>query len=161
MLRTKKTKSCGCSSWKNPRYTHGRSMDAIYCAYKGMKARCSNPKHQDYKYYGGKGIKVCKRWMKFENFLLDMGERPTGKTLDRIDSNSDYCAENCRWATPKEQVKNRSCATSITIFGENITLTEAVDKYSTLSYNNVYQRLYKGWSIEDALYKPKKNDKTN
>jgi hypothetical protein len=72
-----------------------------------MKMRCFNKGHIAYKDYGGRGITVCERWLKFENFLADMGERPDGLTLDRKDCNKNYAADNCRWATPAEQIHNR------------------------------------------------------
>ncbi len=78
-----------------------------YNSWRGMKKRSLNPNNPNYRYYGGRGIKVCKRWMDFENFLADLGERPEGKTLDRIDNNKGYEPGNCRWATPKQQIQNR------------------------------------------------------
>lgn len=72
-----------------------------------MKARCLNQNHVAYSRYGGRGIIVCNRWLEYNNFLEDMGERPLGKTIDRIDRDKGYCKENCRWATEKEQSENR------------------------------------------------------
>ena len=85
-----------------------------------MLQRCSNPNRKDYKYYGGKGIKVCESWKKLSNFISDMAPRPSKKhTLDRINSESNYCIENCRWATAKEQALNKS--TTIVINGKCLT----------------------------------------
>jgi hypothetical protein len=72
-----------------------------------MKTRCLNPKSTNYALYGGRGIKICERWGKFENFIADMGERPTDMSIDRIDVNGDYCPENCKWSSKKEQSQNR------------------------------------------------------
>jgi hypothetical protein len=71
-----------------------------------MRQRCYNPKNEKFQYYGGKGIRVCFRWERFENFLVDMGPRPPGMSLDRIDPNGHYEPRNCRWATHKQQVRN-------------------------------------------------------
>lgn len=111
-----KTKSCGCfhdEAIAKRAFRHGHSKGAhskgtkTYSTWMAMRDRCRYPNYKDYKYYGGKGIKVCERWNSFENFLTDMGERPEGLTLDRIDSNGDYEPGNCRWATWAEQRANQ------------------------------------------------------
>lgn len=90
------------------RTTHGMSGTPTHKCWRSMLARCKG----DHPNYGGRGIKVCKRWLKFENFLADMGERPEGLTLDRYpDNDGDYKPSNCRWATPKEQTNNRRPST--------------------------------------------------
>lgn len=73
-----------------------------------MKSRCNNPSHQHYARYGGRGIRVCDRWNVYANFLADMGERPAGKTIDRINNDGNYEPSNCRWATASEQQRNKS-----------------------------------------------------
>ena len=78
-----------------------------YHTWIGMKQRCLNPNHKNYHQYGGRGITVCEQWMTWEGFCNDMGERPEGKTLDRIEGSKGYYPENCRWATKEEQIANR------------------------------------------------------
>lgn len=78
-----------------------------YESWAAMLTRVRNPNRDDWPRYGGRGIGVCKRWLKFKNFLADMGERPNGTTLDRKNTNGNYCKRNCRWSTPLEQVRNR------------------------------------------------------
>ena len=87
---------------------HGYYDSRTYRSWASMKSRCTNPKSTAWEYYGGRGIKVCERWLLFENFLADMGERPEGKSIDRFpDQNGNYEKDNCRWATQKEQLENR------------------------------------------------------
>lgn len=104
------TKSCGClrreiASEKFK--THGKNGSPTWRSWSSMKSRCTNPNVTQYDLYGGRGIKICDRWGKFENFLEDMGERPVGTSLDRIDVNGDYEPLNCRWSTVEEQAKNK------------------------------------------------------
>jgi hypothetical protein len=117
-LKSGKSKSCGCyraeklskiAIKKNT--VHGQNKvgarTGAHKSWHNMRERCNDENHVSYKYYGGRGITVCERWNKFENFFEDMGERPEGKTLDRIDSNGNYEPGNCKWSTKSEQQKNK------------------------------------------------------
>lgn len=96
-----------------------------YDSWRCMIGRCSNPNDPYYSTYGGAGIRVCKRWLKFENFFADMGHRPEGKTLGRIKNDRDYCPDNCRWETPVEQTQNRSNTRWVKWNGEKVTVAVA------------------------------------
>ena len=115
-LRNGNTRSCGCLSREMTRarrlkhgYSGGRDRTGTYGSWSAMRARCLDPKNKEFANYGGRGIKICERWMaSFTDFLADVGERPAGKTLDRYpDKNGDYAPGNVRWATPKQQKDNQ------------------------------------------------------
>lgn len=142
--------------------------------YKGIIKRCYQPKCNGYKYYGGKGITVCEEWLdktrivvngksvtkgwdSFKNWALTKGYKE-GLTIDRIDNNKNYCPNNCRWATIKEQENNRSCNRSITYKGKSQTLAQWCEELG-LRYYMVYLRITKlKWTIEDAFEKKENAD---
>lgn len=98
-----------CNHTPGLRHGHNtrEAKSPTYQSWAGMKSRCLNPHDDNFHNYGGRGISICKRWLKFENFLADMGKRPVGRTLDRFpDKNGNYERRNCRWATWKEQMNN-------------------------------------------------------
>jgi len=103
---------------------HGMSLTPTYFNWKGMIARCHCPTHKDYPKYGGRGIKVCERWRTWENFYADMGERPLGKSIERIDNDGPYSLENCRWATPTEQNRNKRSNVRYHFMGRDLTISE-------------------------------------
>lgn len=110
LLRSGNTKSCGCLRLVK-QIKHGGARRSqrhvLYWTWTSMRSRCNNPNDSSYSNYGAIGVKVCPEWDSFEQFLVDMGERPEGTTLDRIDPNGDYTVSNCRWATAYEQRHNR------------------------------------------------------
>lgn len=125
------TQSCGCYQKsqaskslteiksRNPNFH--KTKTKAYRIWRGMLRRCNNPKTPFYFYYGGRGIKVCKRWLEYDCFLADMGEPGKQDTLDRIDTNGDYCPENCRWVTMQEQCNNRNSNLTIWYNGKKYT----------------------------------------
>ena len=148
------TKSCGCYARdladaarkpKPPRRQRvtltltqeDRRLRAVWGA---MRQRCNNPAYRDYPRYGGRGIKVCDRWASFGNFLADMGERQPGLTLERKDNNGDYELSNCRWATMKEQGRNRRNSRWIMFEGRNLCLAEWCDVFG-VQYNRTYRQI--------------------
>lgn len=150
-LVTGETKSCGCLKIKHGHARKGNRTPE-YISWEDAKRRCTDKNDQHYSSYGGKGIEFCQRWMKFENFLADMGYRPKGTTLDRIDNYRGYEPGNCRWATLKEQSRNRRQNRWIDAFGEHLCITDAAERYG-LSLGCLTNRL-KTMPPEDALTKP-------
>ena len=157
------TVSCGCYREelnKRPR-THGQSckvtkgLTSTYVVWEGMKQRCHNPNYHDYKSYGGRGITVSEEWRNsFETFFADMGKKPKGKTLERIENDEGYSKGNCKWATKKDQACNRRNTRMITFNGKTQTMTDWAREYG-LPRGVLWQRLYNmKWSIKDALERP-------
>lgn len=125
-----------------------------YAIWRGMKARCRNPKTKAYPLYGGRGIRVCMPWNSFEQFLKDMGPRPSPKhTIDRINNNRGYNKKNCRWATMKEQQNNRRNNVLVQIEQETKTLSQWCEIYQ-IHISTVNKRTDRGWSLIDALQIP-------
>lgn len=156
-LRSGDTTSCGClvrEISKVKSMSHGMSYTPIYAVWNSMLRRCFCPTNKSYRHYGGRGITVCERWHRFENFFADMGEPSKGLSLDRIDNDGPYSPDNCRWANREEQQCNRRGNRRISAFGKSLTLSQAARTFS-LSSNTIRMRLQVGWKAEDAVSKPK------
>lgn len=162
-LTTGNTRSCGCLEQENKErmvsIAHANNLKSASVEFgnveshplrkiwKSMLMRCNNPNVKNYNNYGGRGVKVCERWsgnLGFENFVNDMGERPDGTTLDRIDVNGNYEPSNCRWATTEQQMNNRTDNSRITLNGESITCSQLCSKYG-------FYRTYVTHLIHDGI----------
>lgn len=152
------SKSCGCLKAEIARNqivrlstTHGMSGSTTHEIWKGMRKRCNNSKDKNYKNYGGRGIRVCARWDDFAKFLSDMGERPKGMTIERIDNDGNYEPKNCRWASQKEQANNKREGLLYRIDGEIHTLSQWCEKLG-IPYHRAYQRIFRlHWTLKRAL----------
>lgn len=126
-----------------------------YSSWSGMRRRCLNPKSPRYKHYGARGIMVCDRWRgSFDNFFIDMGERPTTKhSLERIDNNGNYEPGNCRWATDKEQRRNTQRTVFVEFDGHRISLADYCE-ITGIKRNTIKSRLDRGWTLQEAVTIP-------
>jgi hypothetical protein len=160
-LKNGHTKSCGClnkeivsSLFTTHGHTKNNKCSPEWTSWYNMRVRCYYDKHKEYSNYGGRGIKVCERWLGddgFENFYEDMGPCPLGMTLERIDNEGDYCRENCKWATRTEQGNNKRNNVILTYGNETGTLSEwarsiGMNSETLRARIDVY-----GWDIADAL----------
>ncbi len=151
-LRSGNTTSCGCKNrYNNPRY--GMTKASIYRTWAAMKDRCANPNNEYWNRYGGRGITVCDRWKKFKNFYEDMGDRPEGKQLDRIDNDKGYYAENCRWVTPKQNSNNQERCVKIELGYIHLTIAELAE-LAAVSWPTIKKRWHRYGNAWDCLFPP-------
>lgn len=159
-LTTSNARSCGCLQRElsaerlrnsRPNLKHGMKGTPTYECWGGIIQRCNNPKRAYYHLYGGRGIKICDRWLDFENFFADMGEKPSNKhSIDRIDNDGDYEPSNCRWATVLEQANNRRDNKVLSYVGLELTVAEWARRISVSPFT-LYARIRRGWTIERTL----------
>lgn len=155
---SRKSKSCGCLKLEltiKRNTKHGMSRSSEYNSWTYMIQRCTNSSFSEYHRYGARGITVCERWRNsFEAFLADMGARPPGRSLERIKNDQNYEPENCKWATPVEQARNRRSNRWLTCHGRTQLLVDWADELG-VCHSTIINRLKRGWSIEKALSVPK------
>ncbi len=156
-LRKGHTRSCGCQHIAlivAKTRTHGHASNGRcspeLSTWRGMVRRCTNPRDAAFPSYGGRGITVCERWHSFEAFIADMGPRPPGRSLDRIDNNAGYEPGNCRWATATEQQNNKRDNRPLEHDGRTMTLSQWAAE-TGLKMATIWARLRKGWKVSDAL----------
>ena len=154
------TKSCGCLKLKavsqlakNVLTKHGMCGTRTYDAWCGMIKRCTNPKHNRWHRYGGRGITVDPEWLQFVNFHREMGDCPDWGTLERKNTDGNYCKSNCKWATQKEQQNNRCNNRLLTHNGATLTLKQWAEKLGFQPLT-IHQRIKRGWTVSDALTRP-------
>lgn len=156
------TKTCGCGK-KLHGLVHGHNKidkrSPEYTSWDSMVQRCTNPKHPVFDDYGGRGLTVCERWLSFNNFLSDMGVKPSVKfSIERIDNNMGYFKENCRWATQAEQMRNTRRTRNITVLGVTKCLSDWVAEIG-IDRRTVISRLNKGWTESSAILTPTRKAK--
>jgi len=164
-LRTGHTTSCGCLKHDvgarigRMTATHGQTGTPTFKSWDTMRQRCNNPNDKKYRHYGGRGIVVCERWSDFENFLADMGEKPDGMTIDRIDNDGNYEPGNCRWATLVQQARNKRNNVMLTYQGNTFCLAEWAVR-TGLTYRTIHSRYKSGWPAARILTTPSRRSIT-
>lgn len=160
-LRIGHSRSCGCLQaevTKKRSLKHGYAprtdSPKIYAIWNAMLSRCTNPNTDSYEDYGARGITVCERWFKFENFLEDMGEPPAGLSIDRLDNDKGYFKENCAWRTRIDQARNRRSTVRITFDGLSLTLREWAEHLG-VSHKMLRGRRFANWPVWRMLTEPK------
>ena len=157
-IKNGSVKSCGCLLKEGTTTTHGLSKTKIYGIWNSIKSRCLNPNSESYKRYGARGICVCEEWKNsFESFYLWSIENGYNEKLsiERIDNDGNYCPQNCKWASRKEQCRNRRSNVVFEYMGEKRILTEWCEILN-LDYKLVHNRIHKmGWSFEKSILTPK------
>lgn len=156
-LKSGRSTSCGCvrnekssARMKKVNLTHGMARTPTHISWVSMKQRCNNQNSPSFFRYGGRQIKVCKRWVSFKNFFEDMGKRPKGTSLDRIDNNGNYNKNNCRWTNRFVQTNNRRTNKLITFKNTTHTLAEW-ERLKGFRSGLIASRLLRGWSEERSL----------
>lgn len=152
-LRGEKVVSCGCAKTESTKQrftTHGKTKTKTYKVWNSMMERCYSNNHRSYPNYGGRGISACERWFSFENFLVDMGEQPTGFTIERIDVNGNYEPSNCKWASYKEQANNRRNTHYLTFNGVTLSIYLWAERLG-MNPRTITSRVHRGWPIDKIL----------
>lgn len=142
------------------RFVHGMTGTSEHNAWRHAIERCYNPNDPRYNSYGARGIRVCDEWKSFPNFYRDMGGRPTGSVLDRIDVNESYCKENCRWVTQKQSARNKSRTLWATINGITKSVAEWCEELKLVHRKVAWQRVFRDkWEPSRAVLTPSKTIK--
>jgi hypothetical protein len=154
-LRSGKSTSCGCANIGPVTHGHSRGgkLTDTYKTWSGMLDRCTRENSRPYAYYGGRGIQVCARWQSFDNFLADMGERPPGMSIDRIDNDGDYEPGNVRWANPTQQSRNRRYNVVLEFQGTSRCVQEWAEHLGVRAKMLLW-RFHRGWPVERILTTP-------
>lgn len=155
-LSNRSARSCGCLAIEISR-KHGESTSREYSIWFSMKMRTTNPSAVGFKHYGGRGIKICDRWLVFENFLFDMGRSPSGMTIERINNSDGYNPKNCRWSTWSDQCRNRRSNVLITFNGITMCALDWSKKLN-IGYSNILKKFHMGISPE-IIFRSKTNNK--